>query len=191
MSPATHDDTGALLPWYLNGTLAEDELRAVEAWLRDTPGAEAELDLWRAVQREVRAEALPAHDGDLGWHRLRRQLPRTRTRSPAWSAAIAASLLLVAGLQTTLLLRGGDAVHRPLSDAPGARQLRVQLQFAAGATLADVGTLCERYGARIVDGPSALGLYTLELPPDAESERDALLARLRAEPLVVAATVAP
>ena len=60
------------------------------------------------------------------------------------------------------------------------------VMFAPSATVEQVNTLLAASGASIVDGPKAGGIYKVRLSetvlPDAE--RDAVLEKLRSDPLV-------
>jgi len=179
MNPS--EDPSALLPWYLNGTLREDERRDIEAWLLRSGGAEEQLTLWRAVQREVSAEPLPAVGGELGWRRLRAQLPRSGLR-PWWLAA-AAGVLMIVGLQSAILMRDA-AQYRPLSEPRDTQQWVLHLRFAPYARMSDVSEWLSRQDAVIVSGPSALGLYTVAWPREAASSQADLLDRLRDDPLL-------
>jgi anti-sigma factor RsiW len=180
-----------LLPWYLNGTLADAERERVENWLHAAPERGSELAMWRAVQADARhAPPVPAFD-ELGWRRLRAQLPGTR-RMPWLQVAAAASVLLIAGLQTAILVREEAGVHRPLSETPRADQWQLQVRFAESATMAGIGALLERHDAQLVAGPSALGLYTLAVSKrEPSSSPQALIDALQADPLVLEVTVTP
>jgi anti-sigma factor RsiW len=191
MTPERNEDLAALLPWYLNGTLDEAERARVEGWLRAAPERDAELAMWRAVQADARiALPVPAFD-EVGWRRLRTQLPGVRRNS--WlKVAAAASVLLIAGLQTAILVRDDAGVHRPLSETPLADHWQLRVRFADSATLAEIGAMLERHDAQVVAGPSALGLYTLAIPKHlAPSSPQTLVEALQAEPLIVEVTVAP
>jgi anti-sigma factor RsiW len=190
MTPERHDDLTALLPWYVNGTLDPAEREQVEAWLRAAPEHEAELAMWRAVQVDARKAApVPAFD-ELGWRRLRAQLPTARRTS--WlKVAAAASVLLLAGLQTAILVRDDAGVHRPLGETPVGDQWRFHARFTPSATLEQIGALLERHAGQLVAGPSALGLYTIAIAKHESRTPEALIAALRAEPLIVEVTVAP
>jgi anti-sigma factor RsiW len=190
MTPERDEDLAALLPWYLNGTLDEAERVRVEAWLRAAPEREAELAMWRAVQAQVRsASPAPAFD-EVSWRRLRAQLPAAR-RTTWLKVAAAASVLLIAGLQTAILVRDDTGVHRPLSETPAADQWRLQVRFDEAATLQQIAALLDRHQAQFVAGPSALGLYTIAIDKGASPTPQPLLEALRAEPLITEVTVAP
>ena len=186
-----HVDEAALLPWYLNGTLTDAERERVEAWLRAAPAHEAELAMWRGIQADARI-ALPAPGFDeVGWRRLRAQLPAKR--NTRWlKVAAAASVLLIAGLQTVILVREERGVHRPLSETPLADRWQLRVRFAESATLAEIGALLDRHDAQMIAGPSALSLYTIAVPKQAApSSPQPLVDALKQEPLVIEVTVVP
>jgi hypothetical protein len=199
MNSPTPTDPGSLLPWYLNGTLTGRERDEVEIWLGSSEEAQSELLLWRAVQLDARHRPLADGGMDLGWRRLRGQLPAapvaaTRTASrQGWRWAAAASVLAILGLQTALLVRSpDDAIHRPLSvPATQVDSWQLQVRFADDTPLAELNALLLRYDATISEGPSALGLYTLSVPRGEDAAPDELVTRLRAEPRVLQVSVAP
>jgi hypothetical protein len=68
-----------LLPFYVNGTLAEAERARVEAWLQAHPEARAELRWYESLQARLREEPVPVSE-EVG---LERALQRIRTEGPA------------------------------------------------------------------------------------------------------------
>lgn len=186
----------ALLPWYLNGTLPENERAQVEAFLRDSPEAAAELQMWRAVQLDARSERGAPPGADFGWQRLRRDLKHEQRRGSQWQwrMAAAASVLMVLGLQSVILMRpDSGAQYVPLSGSLSvpANAWRVQVRFADSAAMTDINALLMRLDARVISGPSALGIYELVLPREAAGDAQALRARLAAEPLLLQVVMAP
>lgn len=186
----------ALIPWYLNGTLSQIERAQMESWLRESPEAQSELQMWRAVQQDARAQPGEKPGADFGWQRLRRDLKREQGRGPQriWRLAAAASVLMVVGLQTALLIRQDSGPrYEPLSGtlAIPADAWRVQVRFAESAAMAYINALLLRLEARVVRGPSALGIYELALPRAAAADAQTLRARLATEPLMVQVVVAP
>jgi len=195
MSTPSPLDPGTLLPWYLNGTLSAREREEVETWLVSSPEGQSELLLWRAVQIDTRARPAADAGSELGWRRLRTQLPAPeQARKPAnpWRWAAAASVLAILGLQSALLLRQPEEpMHRPLTaPALAVEAWHLQVRFAENATLAQLQALLVRHDATIVNGPSALGIYTVAVPR-ADISADALAKALRAEPQVLQVSVAP
>ncbi|HLA70962.1 MAG TPA: hypothetical protein VK624_05590 [Steroidobacteraceae bacterium] len=194
MSSTTPFDSSALIPWYLNGTLATEERRAVESWLVAS-GSDVELQMWRAVQQQVRIDRAVEPGTELGWRRLRGQLgiAQEATR-PAWKwrAALAAGILAIASFQTLILLRQ-ETVHLPLSGTTVASPdaWRLQVRFAERATIRDINALLLRIDAHIANGPSALGVYEISIPRTAATNVDDLLQELRREPLIEQVTLPP
>ena len=186
----------ALLPWYLNGTLPDSERAQVEAFFRESPEAESELQMWRAVQKDARSQTGATPGADFGWQRLRRDLRREKRRGSQWNwrVAAAASVLVVLGLQSVILLRPeSGARYEPLSGSLSipADAWRVQVRFADAAAMNDITALLTRLDARVISGPSALGIYELVLPRAAAVDAQALRALLAAEPLLSQVVVAP
>lgn len=189
-----------LLPWYVNGTLAADERVAAERAL-DEAEARAELELWRAVATQVAAEEIESNAGgvDLGWLRLQRQLEPQPARSvaPLWRRAAAAAVLALLGGETIYLVhtqRTHDAQMRQLGAQPGgirAGEWRVQVRFRAEATIAEIDSLLLDVNARVIDGPSALGIYELAVPRSERFPDAAHAARWLGEQSIVEQSSAP
>lgn len=195
MTPASFD-VGALIPWYLNGTLSDAERGQVEQFLRESPDAEPQLQMWRAVQLQLRSQVLADSGTELGWRRLRRELKERRVApARAWRVAAAAGVLMVVGLQTAILLRQhGDERYSPLSGTTTvpADAWRLQVRFADSATMADINALLQRLDARVIGGPSAIGIYELAVPRGtAPGGIDNVRARFEHEPLVMQVVVMP
>jgi len=188
-------DVGALIPWYLNGTLSEAERTQVEALLRESPEAESQLQMWRSVQLQVKTQPSVDPGTELGWQRLRRTIKHEKGREPGrlWRMALAASVLLVLGLQTSILMRqDSGARYEPLSGTEALENAwRVQVRFVDSATIADINALLLRLDARVVSGPSALGIYELAIARAAVASADALRNQLASEPLLQQVVVTP
>ncbi len=125
---------------------------------------------------------------------------------PLIRGALAAQLLLVVGLAGFLLWRpaaepqpgqppAAPAIYRTLSDpetaarpptspdTPGTPGILVRVVFADGATEKEIRDLLLSLRGQIVSGPSALGVYTVEVPAGPDP-LDRVLANLRARPKV-------
>ena len=92
----------ALLPWYANGTLGEEEAVQVETWLMQDARARAELETWRRMMAAVESQLEQRPGAEvrrrvLGQIRLEAQAPaRTRMRwSPAGLVGAAALAMVV------------------------------------------------------------------------------------------------
>jgi len=54
--PYTSEQLKALIPWYLNGSLPEEQKRALETWLASSSEARAEMETWLMIQASVHAQ---------------------------------------------------------------------------------------------------------------------------------------
>ena len=186
----TRDDVMGLLPFAVNGSLGPAEAREVEDWLARDPDLQDDANFLTRLRAVMRAEPLPETGTEFALARLMRDLPPQLTleggkplgRWQGWGAsALAAGVAaLVAGLGTAALMRPAPVAEAPVyeqasgdaSDLP-----RLTVTFAPEARLSEVAALLQAQDLLIVDGPGALGLYRLELPPgaDAATVAEALL----------------
>lgn len=172
-----------LLPWYVNGTLAEGEKARVERYLDESPAACQELAFLQQVAARSR-EDQPEPPGELGLVRLRRDIRRQKlgkgTMSGWWRpVAIAASLVLA--IESGFLIWQQDVTtdYRPA----GSAAAEVQITFVPQASEQNIRALLQQVGAEIVGGPGKLGVYHLSFDSSADIEQ--ALARLRANDRVV------
>src|SRR3546814_10054597 len=109
-----------LLPWYVNGTLADDELRQVEAYLARSSHARDEVELLRALRQQVKDEKIEASPGALGLQRLQRQISQDGGQTgPARRTAAVAGFwrpLAVAACLAVVVQAGGSGA--PPSETP-------------------------------------------------------------------------
>jgi anti-sigma factor RsiW len=202
----TPEEFEELLPWYATGTLEPDEASAVEAHLATSPEARAELASFRVLHEVVQDtsgepefnpglvnDALAQIDsyerervereegrGIFGW--LRRNLVPAWEATPSLTrAAVAAQFALMLALGGALLLPERDG-FTTVGGGSEAAQARIVIAFTKTTLESDLRKIVKELEGTIVSGPSALGLYTIELPQrdEARGEVDALLETLRA-----------
>lgn len=202
----TPEEFEELLPWYATRTLEPDEVRAVEEHLSVSPEARAQLAEFRALHEVVQEtsgepefnpgmvnDALAQIDsyerqraeraegrGIVGW--LRRIWVPTWEATPSLSrAALAAQFALMVALGGALLVPEREGFTTVGGDS-GSAHARIAIRFTDTTREAELREVVRSLDAEIVAGPSALGLYTLELPQpvEARGEVDALIEALRA-----------
>jgi len=198
-----HREANELLPWLVNGTLSGLERSRVERHVAECVACSQEMDSLRVVQ------AVVVHDDDADRQasqalarikdRLRRpeQKPGARSIASQWREtrpwvryAMAAQFILVAILGAALLRQPTPQYYRSLGAVSKPAGPESGLVVVFGETLAqrDVRDLLLRLHARIVDGPSPAGAYTLQV---AQGDQAAALAVLRHTSSVVFAEPAP
>ena len=167
-----------LLPFYLNGTLSDDEKEAVEEALEQSVALREELAFLQQIQSDVKSyEPAQASPGELGLKRLQRQInsqANTAGNTTKWRfVAIAASCLLV--LQTTLIgLSPSTELYLPAGGKPttiAVNKTIFRVAFDPMATEASIRSLLLDLDAQIIEGPSAIGLYVVSTE---QTEEDAL-----------------
>ena len=195
MTKVDHNTAAELLPWYANGTLAEDRHAAVEQHLRQC------LPCRSAYKHELRVQRLLKEQPDVplgpehGLSDLLRQVDagaagrRSFTRMlPAFGYGLAAAVSLAIVWSMLLSPRPIDtpdaASFSTLTAGSAVTADRIDVVFAADVAEAEVHEIVTGLGAEIVDGPSALGRYTIRVPAGEASDLAAWLARLSADPRV-------
>ncbi len=167
-----------LLPFYLNGTLSDDEKEAVEEALEQSVALREELAFLQQIQSDVKSyEPAQASPGELGLKRLQRQInsqANTAGNTTKWRfVAIAATCLLV--LQTTLIgLSPSTELYLPAGGKPttiAVNKTMFRVAFDPMATEASIRSLLLDLDAQIIEGPSAIGLYVVSTE---QTEEDAL-----------------
>jgi anti-sigma factor RsiW len=174
---------GTLLPWYLNGTLREDERRQVDQHLSSCAACRAELD--ELAQLNVQLHEVYAAQSEPS-----SQIPRAQLEDPAkratsvtgrqrqrggddgvrslfltrWAPALAVTLL-VAQLGFLLWSMTRPTLSDPvMTRGLGALTVRLRVVFQETASERQIRALVQGMRGRIVDGPTPEGAYIMELP---------------------------
>lgn len=164
MQPESAPHPLTLLPWLANGTLEGVERATVERHVADCAACQAELQLLRTVRGTLRAGP-PVAAGEPGLQRLMRAVRATQAvRQPRWLVPAALAAGVVIAVQTVLLVqqRPAEPLYTPLS---GPHTGVLQVVFMPDVSEAQLRALLRDAGVRIVDGPSAAGVYRL-VPED-------------------------
>jgi hypothetical protein len=210
-----HQEIVELLPWYANASLSEDERRMVETHVAGCKECAQELTSLAAVRKAVvaLADETPVPSPHLlnralaeieDYERGRAQKPIRRWREQIaefwtglWpSAPVFARVAMAAQLALVLAL-GTVAVYQyehpqieyrtsagPSGPGTGAK---ISVTFDENASEREIRQVIEEIHGTIVEGPTAQGSYTVQLPipPEQTAEMEKDLQALRQHPRVV------
>jgi hypothetical protein len=174
----------ARLPAFVGGTLPAAEAKAVAAHTAECSECRAELDIARRVHKHFAREwrnVAPLLDDaseDDGFDRLWAQItadaPPHAPQRDRWNwTSRLTTLAATVAIGASYLWYGAAEVpiYRTLADPTSRGCVAMHVQFRAATRPEEDRALIESTGARIVDGPDALGTYTLRASDPAESLR--------------------
>lgn len=203
------DEVELLLPWYVNGTLSEDDTARVENFLATTN----EFDTQIATLREDQAEAIAANEAIRGpgpgaLDRLMAEIVSEDAANPsrassaagifasigAWLrnlspnhlglAAAAAALVIFAqaGFLGSGLLDRGATYQTVSGDGASAAGVVLLIEFKPDANIATIAEFLENTDARVVSGPENGTIFKVRIGENKldQSQREALIKRLTA-----------
>lgn len=181
-----------LLPFYINGTLAEDDRRFMEGWLANHAEARLELAFSQRIRSEIRRlESRRPADGGidllLAASRGRREplrLPwlRRSLAVPLPALVLVALLVALQILSIVALLPRADLGEGGNAALRGPTRVVVEVDFATGTLHSEMVELLHRAGAEIVAGPNPDGRFRVAFAGIATPEE--AVARLKSSPLV-------
>lgn len=197
----SRDELEALLPFYLNGTLDEVDLAAIEEWLATDPEAAAALEaaeLEFAGTTEANETVRPPADALARFSAALESeagqtaavdVPSILARfwagfwaipaSVAWATAAAAVALVL--VQTVL---GPYERSGPVEIAGSGQNDMpfVLVTFKTDARLADVSAFLGQEGASILSGPAPGGIYKIGIPAQTAADYDRIVGLIAAQP---------
>lgn len=179
-----HHTAQELLPWFVMGTLDEDDHAMVEAHVRACLICQRELE-WQEQLRAAHDDRVPDFDADRALAKLRIRIanstPKPAPRSAPWEMpwrrpwtqwALAAQFIAIVALGTVAISARRDAavdppVYKALGQPVAAQTTaRLVVVFAPHATEAEIRAILRRSGTRIVDGPTSTDAYVLAAAPE-------------------------
>jgi hypothetical protein len=203
----THQEALDLLPWYAAETLSDEERHAVSEHLEACPECAMELAQFQELRRadvELSRDIPPAPANMLqqalaeidDYEQERGAASRPHPAARSWWEAfwnpepgfarlvMAAQFALVIALAVGLI-RSNEPDYGVFS-GPG-EGTTISIQFADTATAAQMRDLLADIQGVIVDGPSAIGLYTVRVPlePEDAGALNALVQRLQSQADIV------
>lgn len=192
-----------LLPWYVNGSLSEQDRAWVDRYLAEHPEAQAELDWYRSLSARMQ-ENVPAVPETIG---LAKAMTLIRGDRPSFAERVAAFFgafgvrpaTAFAGL-AIIALQGGfilNLLNTAQDEAVELRALRatttddrpmLKLNFAPDAKEAEIRHLLMSVQGHLAGGPGQLGDYFVVVPAGKEA---AVAEQLKSNPIVQAVSLAP
>lgn len=197
-SRTTHDYVNERLPWYVNGTLSEEERVRVAAHVEECPVCRDDLALCREMSRAVRSDGAvpipPAASADALLQQIERQAsPRWL---PDWRVAAGIAVIAFAAALALLQYVGSEPPNqqfRTVTQETSAATVDYvfQLQFAASTDNAARDRLLHELGgnAQAMDADRREYRVTLSLPPQSLADLDARAAEIAAREEVESADV--
>jgi Putative zinc-finger len=200
-----HKELAALLPWYVNGTLAEAKRAEVDAHLAGCTDCRQDLAAERRIHAAVTAEPTVEYMPTASLRRLNARLdgaqhdaeplpqpatPARRVRFAFTSGALAASVALVAAGLAFLAVNHYDEQRAVAGDSGAATEFFtvtspgapasgtvIRAVFAPATTVTELKAILDESQLRIVAGPTEAGVYSLASTSSRPVE--ATLAQLR------------
>lgn len=172
--------TDEQLNLWAKGALPEAERVALEQKMAQDPALAKEAAFAKALRASLQNDPLTP-PGELGLARLQKAIRAEQKPTPAvlprqnfWKPVAIAACLMVA-VQAGLLVGParwdqGAVDVQPASGEVVTAGPRLQIVFNPAATMADIQRAVLSVNGSIVAGPSALGVFRLQLPEDAASE---------------------
>jgi hypothetical protein len=200
-----------LLPFYVNGTLGSADRDWVDAYLREHPHANAEVDRCRTLQQRIRDD-VPAVSSEVGLDRaiarIRREgpapqlarraaAPTLTERVGAWFSALvpqpllkpafAAALAVVAvqGVVIVQMVAERDDESSLVRSMPPGQVVEqgpyLKVNFKSDAREADIRLRLVESHGSLAAGPGQLGDYYVRVPA---AQAETLAAQFRASAIV-------
>jgi hypothetical protein len=174
-----HQEFFALIPWYVNGTLPEDDREKLDRHLAACAHCREDLAVERqihgSIAQQAAVEYMPAaslkklltrieglEDGRRAAPALtarRRPRPARRRR---WQGMLAASIAVLAVAVSLLALdRLTPKFYTVTSNAQHSPDEVIRAVFAPNITLVELQALLDEAQLRIISGPTEAGVYSL------------------------------
>ncbi|MCV6598651.1 MAG: hypothetical protein OIF40_16420 [Mangrovicoccus sp.] len=181
---------------YMQDKLPADARRQFEAEIAADDQLAAEVAALRSARAEF-ARQDAAADLEAGWASLTEALDAERPVAANTNRPVKLSLAQAAGLvlasvmlwqlaAVPVLDRIRTEGYAPVTEAASGPIL--QVMFAGSAEMGDISEVLRSFDGSILDGPSAMGVYRISFP--SEAQRDAARAALSDRPdLAVSVTI--
>ena len=156
------------LPWYVNKSLPDDELEDIERQLENDESLKQDVEFMNKLRAHLK-NSTQSSPGEFGLQRLKQQIKKEASSGTTkrWrNFAVAASLLMViqAGIMLSLIQQQ-DVGIVPLSGDTYSGPV-LQIQFKDYAKESEIRAIILSINGSIIEGPSTLGIYRVQLADD-------------------------
>jgi len=175
-----HEELTVLIPWYVNGSIGEDERQRVDAHLPSCANCRDALAQERYVYRGMNAEPCVEYMPATSLKRLQARLDgtdasaradvppdlpaaeKTGRRSMPWQGLMAASIAVMAVAVTLLAAdRWVPKYYTTTVSVPRPQGEVIRAVFSSTITLDELQSILDAAQLRIVSGPTEAGVYSL------------------------------
>ena len=194
----SHEAVNERLPWFVNGTLPDEERGMVAEHLEQCQVCRADLRLCEEMARSVRSERAvpipPAATADELLAGVERVSPRSLRFDWRVAAAIAlVAISIAAGLSVSQQRESPNQVFTTVTQGPSVSTVEYifEIRFAGDISEAARQSVLENLGgeAHIVDKGAATYHVTMSITPRALVELEAMAADMEARPGIHSAEV--
>jgi anti-sigma-K factor RskA len=166
------DKISLMIPAYLQGKLSDEESLQIEELAAQDPAIAADIEFQRNLKSALKPDNNEFEQGELGWARLSKAMEAPSIAANDHSAKpkfwkYAAAILAVAAIGQAGIL-GSLALNdtqneQYLTVSEGAMDAHtVKVGFYADVTERQLTEVLQSVEAKIVAGPSSLGLYDVQ-----------------------------
>ncbi len=170
------DRFSLLVPRYLRGDLTEVEKVDFEAFLKENPDFQADIDFQRNLM-SARSDNNEMAEDEFGWARLSRSIdsfeaeklepqnpmakPKKRRESPVFWRVAAIVLACVSVGQMLYMTNSKTTENYQLASENVTIGTTLQIGFAPDTDFSEISDFLVNHEAKIISGPSKLGILTL------------------------------
>jgi hypothetical protein len=181
---AEHQEVSALIPWYVNDTLADPERQRVDAHVGGCAVCRDDLAVHKRIFERIDAEPALDYMPVASLKRLQARLDvaqaqtasppaappepgRSDARWPGWMAASIAAMAVAIGLLAAdrwvqFEVRAKQPNYRTVTTSiPRPRGEVIRAVFSPSITLVELQTILDEAQLKIVSGPTEAGVYSL------------------------------
>lgn len=172
-----HERIWGLVPWFVSGRLSNEDALQVEAHIVTCEVCRDECALQAQIHDAIRDENSVAFASEASYRKLADRIEVSGHRKYLGGRPLVPLLAAALALESVALIAWGSwawlrqdtapASYVTLSSAeeaaPVAEGSLVHVVFASQSTLENVQNLLQSIDGRLVDGPTASGVYTISL----------------------------